>query len=83
MTTGPWPVYLLRHGETEWNLRGRYQGRGHATRAKRPAGQNASAHLFLLPKEWQLVPRYAHLQFRLRQGDVKNCTERRPARLAC
>lgn len=27
MTTGPWPVYLLRHGETEWNLRGRYQGR--------------------------------------------------------
>jgi broad specificity phosphatase PhoE len=26
MTGGPWPVYLLRHGETEWNLLGRYQG---------------------------------------------------------
>jgi broad specificity phosphatase PhoE len=24
---GPWPVYLLRHGETEWNRDGRYQGR--------------------------------------------------------
>jgi len=27
VTGGPWPVYLLRHGETEWNLCGRYQGR--------------------------------------------------------
>jgi len=26
MTGGPWPVYLLRHGETEWNLAGRSQG---------------------------------------------------------
>jgi broad specificity phosphatase PhoE len=27
VTGTEWPIYLLRHGETEWNHEGRYQGR--------------------------------------------------------